>query len=158
MSITPDNVLDSAETSVFEPCIIDGLTTRWPFEATGDRIDQAITALSNDGGLAQFTVADSTLYDAGDIVEITGGTVDFAQYNGIHVVDSRDSIGNVTLETAYSAAATGVKGSLKKLNHGLHIQVSTGDNMIRVPVISGGIPGTPGTDGKGYFRCDFRRI
>jgi hypothetical protein len=118
MAITISTALP-ANFAAFAPVVVIGETTRWPYVGT-TRINQAITAMQDDGGKLLLKVADESGFAPMDTILVEGATGARAIYNGRHKLDDT-AAGELTTTTAWSAVAAGGYGTAYRMNENLSI-------------------------------------
>lgn len=146
-----DEITDEEFINVFEPVIISGTTSRYPFSAAGVRLTTAISSYDDNGGKLRVAATSAAGFEVGDTIEISGATGLKAIYNGLHEIQGVVS-NAITLTTTYAAAATGDAGSCSRRNDDLHLIVEfPGAETLIVPVTASS------TDYIANFYFDYRK-
>lgn len=111
----------SPDFAAFAPVLIEGVTTRHPFNEDGERPQMLINEINSDGGKLRISHPTSELEGAlaGDTVLIRG----LQEFNGFHSIDTVNTHSDITLSTIYHGIQiSSLNGICTRMNDNLMVR------------------------------------
>ena len=126
MGVTITKGLD-ADFAAFAPVLIEGVTTRHPFNDSGDRAEMAIDTIKGDNGKLNISHTSAVLKDAeaDDTVLIKGLTGEAEALNGFHKIETVKGDSSITMTTIYPGVQLDLLGgTCYRMNENLMVRAN----------------------------------
>ena len=152
-----------ADFAAFAPVLIEGETSRHPFDGSGDRVEMAIDTIEGDGGKLNISHALAVLKDAeaDDTVLIKGLTGEAEALNGFHKIETVKVDGSITMTTIYAGIQLdSLDGTCYRMNENLMVRANVyevvDDGGTPKPILINYCYGK--VDGAGKFNIDISKV